>query len=376
MTRSFRHKRSSCLSHESLEVRAYLSADLGSASRALSRQVEWHGHTVDARADTWVVRTASAAATGAVVSSASLASLNLASNWQSTSLGDGFYSLKTPGASTQDVLGWAARTRGVAYVEPDFMIAPTAIPNDPSFGTLWGLNNIGQSGGLANADINAPEAWNTTTGSRGVVIAVIDTGLDYNHPDLAANAWSNPGEVAGDGIDNDRNGKIDDVHGYDFVNNDADPMDDNGHGTHTAGTIGAVGNNGVGVVGVNWQVSIMGLKFLAGDGSGSTSGAVAAINYATQMRRDFGINIVATNNSWGGGGASNALRDAITAGGQAGILFVAAAGNEAANNETTPSYPANYTSDAIISVAATDRSNNLASFQTTGSRPLILGLRV
>jgi len=271
------------------------------------------------------------------------------------------------------VLGWAARTQGVAYVEPDFMIAPTTIPNDPSFGTLWGLNNSGQSGGLANADINAPEAWNTTTGSRGVVIAVIDTGFDYNHPDLAANAWTNPGEVAGDGIDNDGNGKIDDVHGYDFVNNDADPMDDNGHGTHTSGTIGAVGNNGVGVVGVNWQVSIMGLKFLAGDGSGSTSGAVAAINYATQMRRDFGINIVATNNSWGGGGASTALRDAITAGGQAGILFVAAAGNEAANNETTPSYPANYTSDAIISVAATDRSNNLASFSNYGVTTVDLG---
>ena len=199
------------------------------------------------------------------------------------------------------------------------------------------------------------------------MVAVIDTGIDYSHPDLAANVWTNPGEVAGDGIDNDRNGYIDDVRGWDFANNDADPMDDNGHGTHVSGTIGAVGDNGVGVAGVNWQVSIMGLKFLSGSGSGSTSGAIAAINYATRMRRDFGINIVATNNSWGGGGFSAGLRDAIEAGGQAGILFVAAAGNDGRNNDATASYPASYTSQSIISVAATDRSNALATFSNFGA---------
>jgi subtilisin family serine protease len=322
------------------------------------RQLDWNGQTVSARADAWIVRTpATASTTG----------WNLAPQWHATPLGEGFHALTTPGASLQDVLGWASRTAGVRYVEPDFVIKPTITSNDPSRGQLWGLDNIGQSGGVVDADIDAPEAWNTTTGSRSVVVAVIDTGMDYNHPDLAANTWRNPGEVAGDGIDNDRNGFIDDVRGWDFSGNDADPMDDNGHGSHVAGTIGAVGDNGIGVVGVNWQVSIMPLKFLDASGSGSTSAAVAAINYATRMRRDFGINVVATNNSWGGGGLSTALRDAIDAGAGSGILFVAAAGNESNNNDATPSYPASYPGTSVISVAATDRSNRLASFSNYGA---------
>ena len=321
----FNKRHSLGLSLESLETRVCLSANLGLASQN-HQQIQWNGHTVEARADSWIVHTASTSLMPA-------SSFNLATHWQTASLGEGFYSLTAPGAGVQDVVNWAAGTVGVASVEPDFVIAPTIAPNDPTFSQLWGLNNVGQSGGVANADINAPEAWNTTTGSRTVVVAVIDTGIDYTHPDLAANAWHNPGEVAGDGIDNDGNGYVDDVYGWDFANNDSNPMDDNGHGTHVSGTIGAVGNNGVGVAGVNWQVSIMGLKFLSGAGSGSTSGAIAAINYATRMRRDFGINIVASNNSWGGGGFSTSLRDAIEAGGRAGILFVAAAGNEAGNND-------------------------------------------
>ncbi len=332
-----------------------MSADV--AATAL-RQIEWHGQAAAARSDAWIVRApATAAATG----------WNLAPTWHTAALGEGFYALTTPGASTQDVLGWAARTSGVSYVEPDFVIASSAIPNDPSLGQLWGLNNVGQAGGVTDVDIDAPEAWNTTTGSRSVVVAIIDTGMDSKHPDLAANAWRNPGEVAGDGIDNDQNGFVDDVGGWDFANNDANPMDDNGHGTHVAGTIGAVGNNARGVVGVSWQVSLMPLKFLDGRGSGTTSAAVAAINYATRMRRDFGINIVATNNSWGGGGLSTALRDAVDAGAGAGILFVAAAGNESTNNDTIPSYPASHPSASVISVAATDRSNRLASFSNYGA---------
>jgi len=357
-------KRKDCrglgLSLESLETRVCLSVNLGSASQS-HQQIQWNGHAVEVRADSWIVHAASTSLMPA-------SSFNLAAHWQTASLGEGFYSLTAPGAGVQDVVNWASGTSGVAYVEPDFSIAPTIAPNDPTFSQLWGLNNVGQSGGVANADINAPEAWNTTTGSRTVVVAVIDTGIDFTHPDLAANAWHNPGEVAGDGIDNDGNGYVDDVYGWDFANNDSNPMDDNGHGTHVSGTIGAVGNNGVGVAGVNWQVSIMGLKFLSGAGSGSTSGAIAAINYVTRMRRDFGINIVASNNSWGGGGFSTALRDAIEAGGRAGILFVAAAGNEAGNNDgATPSYPASYTSESIISVAATDRTNTLASFSNYGA---------
>ena len=352
--RAVRRARGVVLRHEPLEGRLCLSADTSSASTPL----DWQGHRVDVRRDAWIVR---------AVAQATESDLRIDTAWRATSLGEGFFSLSAPGAGVQDVLGWAARTPVVAYVEPDFAIAPRLVSNDPSFTQLWGLNNTGQSGGVADADIDAPEAWNVTTGSRSVVVAVIDTGIDYTHGDLAANAWRNPREIAGDRIDNDGNGFIDDVYGWDFANGDANPMDDNGHGTHVSGTIGAVGNNGTGVVGVNWQVSIMGLKFLDASGSGSTSAAIAAVNYATRMRRDFGINVVATNNSWGGGGSSTALRDAIDAGGRAGILFVAAAGNEATNNDFTPSYPANEPSDFVISVAATDRSNRLASFSNYGA---------
>jgi subtilisin family serine protease len=261
---------------------------------------------------------------------------------------------------------WAAGIDGVAGIEPDFAIRPTAVPDDPSFTDQWGLRNTGQSGGSRGGDIAAVAAWDVTTGSRSVVVAVIDSGFDYTHPDLAANAWRNPGEVPGDGLDNDGNGFVDDVHGWDFANDDADPMDDDGHGTHVAGTIGAVGDNGVGVTGVSWQVSIMGLKFLDAEGSGSISDAIAAISYATRMRREFGVNVVATNNSWGGADRSLALRAAIAEGGAAGILFVTAAGNDGVNGDRRANYPANEDLDAVIAVTATNRSNRLPAFATYG----------
>ena len=348
----------SLLSIEGLEARLPMSADAGIAAAESLRQIHWNGRQVDVIADSWVAHTSDRNTT--------LADLTLPAAWTGRSLGEGFFSLSAPGSATADVTGWARRTRGIVAVEPDFAIAPTALPADPAFDRLWGLRNVGQSGGAVGADIRAETAWNTTTGSRGVVVAVIDTGVDYRHPDLAANIWTNPREVAGDGIDNDGNGYVDDARGYDFANGDSDPMDDNGHGTHVAGTIGAVGNNGVGVTGVNWQVSIMPLKFLTASGSGSTSNAIAAINYATHMRRDFGVNIVASNNSWGGGGYSTLLRDAIDAGGRAGILFVAAAGNDGANTDVAAQYPASYPGTSIISVAATTRDNSLASFSNYG----------
>jgi subtilisin family serine protease len=336
---------------ECLENRRLLAADLGEATR----QLLWNGEAITARADGWIV-----------TASRNAAAPRLDAGWTARPLGEGMFSVTAPGASNAAVVSWAA-SAGVSSVEPDRIITTTAVPNDPSFGSLWGLNNAGQTGGVIDADIDAAEAWNVTTGSRSVVVGVVDTGIDYRHPDLAANIWRNPGEVAGDRIDNDGNGFVDDVHGWDFANNDADPLDDDGHGTHTAGTIGAVGSNGVGVAGVNWQVSLMALKFLRADGSGTTSAAVAALNYATLMRRTYGVNVVATNNSWGGGGASTALTNAIVAGGNAGILCVAAAGNESANNDTTPSYPANVSSNAVIAVAATDSSNRLASFSNYGA---------
>jgi len=328
------------------------------ADAATLSSLAWRGRIADVHADRWIARANATALP---------AGLGLAAGWSAESLGEGFFSISTPAAGMADVLGWAASNPAIAYVEPDFAIAPTALPADPLFGSLWGLHNTGRSGGVVDADIDAPAAWDVTTGSRGVVVAVIDSGVDHGHHDLAANIWRNPGEIAGDGLDNDGNGFVDDVHGWDFANGDADPMDDNGHGTHVAGTIGAVGDNGVGVAGVTWQVSIMALKFLSSTGSGSTSGAVAAINYATRMKRDFGVNVVVTNNSWGGSGFSAALRDAIVAGGRHNILFVAASGNQGVNNDTTPHYPSNYGDSAVISVAASDRSNRLASFSNYGS---------
>jgi subtilisin family serine protease len=300
---------------ERLEPRALLAADLA-FDAPIWRDIAWHGEVVRARADAWIV-----------VADGTDRAPTVQSGWTTTGLGAGYYSVLAPGASVAEVAEWAADA-GVGSLEPDRMVSRAALPNDPSFSRLWGLNNTGQTGGVADADIDAVEAWDTTTGSRSVVVAVVDTGIDYRHADLSANMWRNPGEVAGDRIDNDGNGYVDDVFGWDFANNDADPFDDEGHGTHVAGTIGAVGNNGTGVVGVSWNVSLMALKFLGADGSGTTSAAIAALNYATRMRRDFGVNVVATNNSWGGGGASTALRSAITAGESAGIVCVAAAGNE------------------------------------------------
>lgn len=252
----------------------------------------------------------------------------------------------------------------IDHFERDSWIKSATVPNDPSFPSLVGLKNTGQNGGAVDADIDATAAWDLTTGSSSVVVAVIDSGIDYNHPDLAANIWTNPGESAGDSIDNDGNGFVDDVHGWDFANNDADPLDVDKHGTHVAGTIGAVGNNGVGVVGVNWNVSLMALKFINGD-TGRRSDAVACINYATMMR-ERGVNVRVDSNSWGGQGFTPSLGDAISAAGNRGILFVASAGNDSENNDVGLFYPASSTADNVISVAASDRSDGLASFSNYG----------
>ena len=211
-----------------------------------------------------------------------------------------------------------------------------------------------------------------TTGSKDVVVAVIDTGIDYTHPDLSANMFRNEPDCNSNGIDDDGNGQIDDCFGIDTANNDSDPMDDNHHGTHVAGTIGAVGNNGLGVVGVNWTVRLMACKFLSASGSGTTADAIDCLEYVKLMK-DRGVNIVATNNSWGGGGFSQALFDAIEAHRARGILFIVAAGNEFSNNDTTPSYPASYSLSNILAVAATTRTDALASFSNFGRRSVHLG---
>ncbi len=264
--------------------------------------------------------------------------------------------VRSEGATAEDVGAWFSSLDVISGFEQDVATVFNITPNDASYSSTYGMNQI-----------DAPEAWNKTTGSDSVVVGVIDTGVDYTHPDLVGNIWTNPGEIAGNGIDDDGNGFVDDVHGFDFVNNDGDPMDDNHHGTHVAGTIAAQGNNGRGVSGVAWNTSIMALKFLSASGAGYTSDAVRAINYATMMRTQYGVNIRVLNNSWGGGGYSGSLEAAIQASEQADILFVAAAGNDGTNNDASPHYPSNYYVNNVISVAATDQNDNLASFSNYGA---------
>ncbi len=272
--------------------------------------------------------------------------------------------------SSADISETFQNLKANPYVEsvvPDTVVYASATPNDLD-SQLWGLHNTGQDNGTADVDIDAVEAWDTITDASDVIVAVIDTGVDYTHPDLATNIWTNPGEIAGNGIDDDGNGYIDDIHGYDFVNNDNDPMDDHSHGTHVAGTIAAEGNNGQGIVGIAWQAQIMALKFLSGEGVGYTSDAINAILYAA----DNGA--VISNNSWSSVGATYVLeqyqaplKDAIEITNQAGHLFVAAAGNDYANNDEGHSnYPAGIPLTNIISVAATDRNDELADFSNYG----------
>jgi thermitase len=248
-----------------------------------------------------------------------------------------------------------------------------AIPDDQKFGQLWGLRNTGSNepkgtAGVEGSDVNALNAWDITKGSKAVLIAVIDTGVDYNHPDLKENIWTNEKELNGKpGVDDDGNGYIDDIHGYDFANNDSDPMDGNDHGTHCSGTIGAIHNNQVGVAGVMGDVSIVAVKFLGDDGSGSLEAAVKAIDYATTLNVDL------MSNSWGGGGRSQSLLDAIQRASDKGIIFTAAAGNSSSNNDASPSYPASYETPNMVAVAATTAQNGLASFSSYGRTSVHIG---
>ena len=276
------------------------------------------------------------------------------------------------GMSTKEAIDRLKSHQAIEYAEPDYRITIESTPNDPRFEELWGLNNEGQTGGTVDADIDAVEAWSISTGSSDVVVGVIDTGIDYTHPDLAANAWVNTQEIAGDGIDNDNNGYIDDVHGINAITDEGDPMDDQGHGSHVSGTIGASGNNSVGVVGVNHDVSIVGCKFLDSTGSGSTSDAIKCIDYMVDLK-NAGVNVRVLNNSWGGGGFSQALADAITVSEEADILFVAAAGNDALDNDANPHYPSSYEHESVLSIASTDSTDNMSSFSQWGATSVDMG---
>ena len=254
------------------------------------------------------------------------------------------------GKKVSDVLAtYAQRKDIVEYAEPNYMVKAQIIPNDTYFGNLWGMSTI-----------QAPAAWNIGTGTREIVIGVIDTGVDYTHADLADNIWKNPREIPFNGIDDDSNGYVDDTIGRDCVNNDNDPMDDHYHGTHCAGSIGAKGNDGYGVAGVMWNTRIIPLKFLDASGNGSTADAIECLNYAIHA----GANI--TSNSWGGGGYELSMYAAISAANAAGMLFIAAAGNDGTNNDSIAFYPANYDLPNVIAVGATAENDTLASFSNYG----------
>lgn len=300
------------------------------------------------------------------------------------------------GLGVAEAIARLSQDPSVEFAEPNWIYSPEqTIPNDTSFEQLWGLNNTGQDingqgAGTPDADIDAPEAWTLTTGSTAVVVGVIDEGIDFNHPDLAGQIWTNPFDPV-DGADNDGNGYVDDVHGWDFANGDNTIYDGSAktsvdaHGTHVSGTIGAKANNALGVAGVNWNVTIISAKFLGRRG-GTTANAIKAFDYITDLKTRHGLNIVATNNSWGGGGFSQALLDAIARGANQDILCVAAAGNgdrrgRGINNDVTPHYPSSYnttgvsgaTYDAVIAVAATGRSDELRPWSNYGVSSVDLG---
>jgi thermitase len=259
----------------------------------------------------------------------------------------------------------------VEYAEPSYEIHANhegggfkhVHPNDARFSEQWALDNHGQNGGKEGADIGALRAWVTTTGDDDIVVAVLDSGVDYNHIDLQNNIWVRPDNI-NQYADRDL-GSIEDVHGYNAIENTGDPMDDNGHGTHCAGIIGAEGENEIGISGVNWKVKIMPLKFMNAGGYGTTKDAIEAINYVIDRKR-AGVNVRVISASWGSRMRSKALEDVIRKAQEAGILFVAASGNDSANTDQLPQYPAGYDLPNVISVAALNRQDDLASFSNYG----------
>lgn len=263
----------------------------------------------------------------------------------------------------------------VEYAEPNYDIELDAIdaplppirPTDPRFDEQWALANSGQRGGKQGADISAMHAWLTTTGSDKVVVAVLDSGVDYTHEDLAPNMWKRPANIP-TYRDNEL-GTIDDENGFNAIDNDSDPMDENGHGTHCAGIIGAEGGNNIGITGVNWKVRIMPLKFMNAGGFGTTKDAIEAINYVID-RKKAGVNVRIISASWGGTQRSRALEDVIQEAWKNDILFVAAAGNSTVNNDRSPHYPSSYPN--VLSVAALDRNDELAKFSNYGVKSVAI----
>ncbi|MGE3263177.1 MAG: S8 family peptidase [Bacteriovoracia bacterium] len=272
-------------------------------------------------------------------------------------VGEDLSVLILPEATTKSELAKQLPAEEIEYIEPDAKVFASFIPDDPKLSSQW-----------AHAMIGSSAAWDISRGSASVVVAVLDSGVDYTHPDLAANMWKNPGEIAGNGIDDDGDGFVDDLYGWNFVSNNNSPMADDGsfHGTHVAGTVGAVGDNGIGISGHSPKVKLMALKFLGSEGAGYTSDAIKGVNYAV----DHGAKII--NNSWGGSSKSQALSAAIDHARAAGVLFVVAAGNEGQNNDKVDAYPTNYPQDNLVRVAASNSSDKLVSWSNYGAKKVDL----
>lgn len=274
------------------------------------------------------------------------------------------------GVAVLDALARYRASGSVLFAEPDYIIQGAELPNDPAFvnGAQWGMHNVGQNGGLTDADIDAPEAWAITRNASNIVVAVIDTGVRFTHEELAQNMWRNPREIPDNRRDDDGNGIIDDVHGLNAIDNSGVPNDEHGHGTHVAGTIGARGNNGKGGAGIAWSVQIMACKFLDGSNRGSIADAIECINYA----RVNGAHII--NASWTAAKHSSALQFTINTTKNRGILFVTAAGNESANIDLNAVYPASYDLDNIVVVTGLSRNDALdLSYANFGALSVDIG---
>src|SRR5262245_8175800 len=292
----------------------------------------------------------------------------------------GVFRLRSRSRSAAALVAALSRRPDVAYAEPNFIVRIISEPNDPRFSELWALKNIGQViggvPGVSGADIHAVPAWNISLGSTDNVVDVIDTGINYSHPDLTANMWSAPIAYTVN-IDGGPVTCAAGTHGFNAITRSCDPMDDQDHGTHVAGTIGATGDNGTGVVGINWTTRLMAIKFIDATGEGTTADAIASVEFAIAVKQRFAssgaANIRVLSNSWGGPDFSQALLDAVNAANDEDILFVAGAGNDSFDNDTLPFYPASFDAPNVVSVTATDNNDDLAWFSNYGSSSVDLG---
>ena len=346
-----RKKRESLLAAalEALESRSMLAANVLDVAKVM-----WNGKLVEAVKNEYVLRMPQLnAATARSPIDYQSRTPAAQSGWTVQAMGAGFFKLTAPNATAAQVTNWS-RQVGARYIEVNAVREYARTPNDPLYAN---------AANWAFPKISADKAWDTATGTSSTIVAVLDSGVDYNHPDLAGNMWVNPNEIAGDGIDNDGNNFIDDVHGVNADAGTGDPMDQFGHGTFCAGLIGAVGDNAVGMSGVNWSVQIMAVSI--GNLFPTQAGIIAGANYIAAQKA-AGQNVAAVNCSFGGPGFSQSEFDAFKLMGDSGIVVVCAAGNDSSNNDAVPVYPANFVLPQVISVAASTKSDQLAAFSNYG----------